>query len=146
MVSLIQDLLEERASATGERSNQLKKFDLTASLVEGDWCSAIASLLTGASFHKRGQKEDVIAALGRDVPLRPDHDVVHKVVSTMTLMVSSCQQNFFVALPLLRSLKETYLELAHKERYQGQDGFELFQDLANQIQSLLYQISTKGEL
>ncbi|KAL7644358.1 UNVERIFIED_CONTAM: hypothetical protein RMT77_005185 [Armadillidium vulgare] len=146
VVNLIYDLLEERSNADEERAKQFSERDLVKELVEGEWCSAIGSLLEGASFHKRGRKEDLAAALSKEVPLRPDHDMVEKVVNTMSLLAPSCQDTFSPLLPLLRSLKDTYSDLAFKEKHQGEDGYEYFQSMATHIHSLLAKILVKSEL
>lgn len=86
------------------------------------------------------------AALSKEVPLRPDHDMVEKVVNTMSLLAPSCQDTFYPLLPLLKSLKDTYSDLAFKEKHQGEDGYEYFQSMATHIHSLLTKILVKSEL
>ncbi|KAK7074106.1 nucleotide exchange factor sil1 [Halocaridina rubra] len=148
VVSLLHDLLVERAEAEGERLQQLRRLNIDEHLAVGGWCPAVSSLLTAASFDRRDRRYDMGAALRNELPLRPDHDTVDKVVSAMGSMVEVCRQQFYEALPLLRHLANTYDDLAYKEQFQDSSdgGHALFRDLAETIQSLVKNISVKKEL
>ncbi|XP_068203995.1 nucleotide exchange factor SIL1 [Palaemon carinicauda] len=147
IVSLLHDLLVERAEAEGERLEQLNRLDFSEQLAIGGWCPAVSSLLTAASFDRRDRRYDMGAALRNEMPLRPDHDTVDKVVSAMDSMVEVCRYHFNEALPLLRHLANTYDDLAYKEQFQDDDGgYGLFKGLAEMIQKLIKNINVKAEL
>ncbi|XP_064107769.1 nucleotide exchange factor SIL1-like isoform X1 [Macrobrachium nipponense] len=147
VVSLVHDLLMERAEAEGERLQQLNRLDITEQLAIGGWCPAVSSLLTAASFDRRDRRYDMGAALRNELPLRPDHDTVDKVVSAMDSMVEVCRYHFNEALPLLRHLANTYDDLAYKEQFQDDEGgYGLFRGLAEMIQKLIKNINVKEEL
>lgn len=148
VVSLLHDLLVERAEAEGERLQQLRRLNIDEQIAVGGWCPAVSSLLAAASFDRRDRRYDMGAALRNEMPLRPDHDTVDKVVSAMGSMVEVCRYQFYEALPLLRHLANTYDDLAYKEQFQDKDdgGHALFRSLAEMIQSLVRNIRVKHEL
>lgn len=148
VVALLHDLLMEREEAEGERLHQLQRFKLDEQLASGGWCPVVSSLLTVASFDRRDRRYDMGAALKNEMPLRPDHDTVDKVVSAMSSMVGVCRSQFFDTLPLLRNLARTYDDLAYKEQFQDNDdgGHALFKGLADTIQRLVRNIGLKSEL
>ncbi|KAK4290176.1 hypothetical protein Pmani_036906 [Petrolisthes manimaculis] len=149
VVALLHDLLVEREQAEGERLLQLRRFKLDDRLATGGWCPAVSSLLTVASFDRRDRRYDMGAALKNQMPLRPDHDTVDKVVSAMGSMVRFCRYQFYDTLPLLRHLAHTYDDLAYKEQFQNTDddeGHGLFRGMAETIQRLVKDIGQKNEL
>ncbi|XP_050734277.1 nucleotide exchange factor SIL1-like isoform X2 [Eriocheir sinensis] len=148
VVALLHDLLIEREEAEGERLQQLRLFKLDEQLAVGGWCPVVSSLLTVASFDRRDRRYDMGAALKNEMPLRPDHDTVDKVVSAMSSMVEVCRYQFFDTLPLLRHLAHTYDDLAYKEQFQDNDdgGHALFKGLAETIQRLVRKIGLRNEL
>lgn len=150
IVSLLHDLLVERAQAEGERQQQLSQLKLDDYVVTGGWCPAVSSLLAAASFDRRDRRYDMSAALRSERPLRPDHDTVDKVIAAMGSMVKVCRYQFHEALPLLRSLANTYDDLAYKEQFQDDDdddgGYALFKSLADMISRLVQDIRGKNEL
>lgn len=148
VVSLLHDLLVEREEAEGERLHQLRRLSIDDQLATGGWCPAVSSLLAVASFDRRDRRYDMGAALRNEMPLRPDHDTVDKVVAAMGSMVRVCRYQFHEALPLLRHLAHTYDDLAYKEQFQDSDdgGHALFKSLADMIQSLVKNISQRNEL
>lgn len=68
----------------------------------------------------------------------------------MGSMVKVCRYQFHEALPLLRSLANTYDDLAYKEQFQDDDdddgGYALFKSLADMISRLVQDIRGKNEL
>lgn len=148
VVSLLHDLLVEREEAEGERRQQLIRFNINEQLATGGWCPAVSSLLAAASFDRRDRRYDMGAALRNELPLRPDHDTVDKVIAAMGSMVNVCRYQFYEALPLLRHLAHTYDDLAYKEQFQDNDdgGHALFRSLADMIQRLVKNIGQRSEL
>lgn len=148
IVSLLHDLLVERAQAEGERQQQLSQSKLDEYVVTDGWCPAVSSLLAAASFDRRDRRYDMSAALRSEMPLRPDHDTVDKVIAAMGSMVKVCRYQFHETLPLLRSLANTYEDLAYKEQFQNDDdgGYALFKSLAEMISRLVQDIREKNEL
>lgn len=148
VVSLLHDLLVEREEAEGERLQQLLRLNIYEQLATGGWCPAVSSLLAAASFDRRDRRYDMGAALRNEMPLRPDHDTVDKVIAAMGSMVNVCRYQFYDALPLLRHLAHTYDDLAYKEQFQDNDdgGQALFRSLADMIQRLVKNIGQRSEL
>ncbi|XP_042223048.1 nucleotide exchange factor SIL1-like isoform X2 [Homarus americanus] len=147
VVSLLHDLLVEREEAQGERLKQLLRLNINEQLSTGGWCPAVSSLLAAASFDRRDRRYDMGAALRNEMPLRPDHDTVDKVVSAMGRMVNVCRYQFYDALPLLRHLAHTYNDLAYKEQFQDDnDEGHVFKSIADMIQRLLKNIGQRNEL
>ena len=146
-MNLIQDLLQERATAEGERAKQLEEFNLLEILSEGEWCSVITSMLPVAVYDRRDHRFDLAAAISKNIPLRPNHDMVENLLKTMALMAFQCQDEFQPYYSIFDSLESIYQDLAYKESQQSyEDNLFLFNDIVQLIKMVKDELQSKEEL
>ncbi|XP_076066522.1 sil1 nucleotide exchange factor isoform X2 [Oratosquilla oratoria] len=149
VITLLRDLMTELSDAEGEKARQLENIHLGQELVNMGWCPLIPNLLASASFDKRDRRYDLGAAIKKEFPLRPDHDMVEKVVEAMVTLRGVCGSSFHEAVPLLQKLAYMYDDLAYKEKVQMDDDDDdgVFQGISSKTSDLLKTLVThKTEL
>ncbi|KAK7867247.1 hypothetical protein R5R35_000237 [Gryllus longicercus] len=101
------------------KMKQYKEVGLEKSLLDQGWCSKIPEVLLAQDQNwSRTKKRDDLSSALTDIPVRPEHDFVEKVVDTLLAMVEICHHDFNINSDLKRmiiGLREWYLELAMKE-------------------------------
>ncbi|GLG99718.1 Nucleotide exchange factor SIL1 [Gryllus bimaculatus] len=101
------------------KMKQYKEVGLEKSLLDQGWCSKIPAVLLAQDQNwSRTKKRDDLSSALTDIPVRPEHDFVEKVVDTLLAMVEICHHDFNINSDLKRmiiGLREWYLELAMKE-------------------------------
>ncbi|XP_067006711.1 nucleotide exchange factor SIL1 [Anabrus simplex] len=134
VVTLLQDLILERQDATRmlregsssseeelkEKIRQQEAVGLEKKLVEQGWCARISGVLTRQDINKgrTNRRDDLSSAVARDVPVRPEHDIVEKVIGTMVAVADLCSEEFknddkFMS--ILVDLRDWYKQLATRE-------------------------------
>jgi hypothetical protein len=64
--------------------------------VEKGWCTHLPRLLhaSPSTAQHAGRRDDLSSALERDLPVRPEHDVIEKVVAAMLALEDVCLERF----------------------------------------------------
>ena len=124
-------MVKEYEESEGERRKQLSELSLKTHLKTDGWCQVIAQLLS----HFTSNLEDSTML---------DHDSIEKIVNSMTILSSTCDNDFVDALSALKFLNKTYANLAREEVEQEDGSF--FQDLAKNINNILSNLLRKHEL
>jgi hypothetical protein len=75
-----------------EKGRQYRAAGLIPRLVEKGWCTHLPRLLHASSSTTQhaGRRDDLSSALERDLPVRPEHDVIEKVVAAMLALADVC--------------------------------------------------------
>ncbi|XP_069698478.1 nucleotide exchange factor SIL1 [Periplaneta americana] len=127
-----------------ERHRQYGAVALTRLLVDEGWCTRLPRLLyaTPSSTQRADRRDDLSSAVTKDLPVRPEHDVVEKVVAAMLALVDDCSERFQDAREVLIGLKSWYQELAAREEldkksHNSTDGhYYYYTGLAQQVSTL----------
>nr|CAD7440389.1 unnamed protein product [Timema bartmani] len=138
VVTLLYDLIQERVETKlssenlsppenldiPEKLRQYKAIDLEGKLVQHGWCKRLPKLLLVQSTNegRAKRRDDLISVVGKDLPVRPEHDVVEKVVSAMVTLSDICAHEFAddgKVKAVLLDLKVWYDDLASREELEN---------------------------
>ena len=103
MITLLHDLvleIKETAKACErspqdaellEKQRQYSLVKLTHHLVNEGWCERLPRLLQASPTERMEKRDDLSSAVTQERPVRPEHDVVEKVVTAMLALVDDCK-------------------------------------------------------
>ncbi|KAJ8878918.1 hypothetical protein PR048_019521 [Dryococelus australis] len=141
VVTLLRDLIMERLEAEKllaegdteaspdavEKVRQYKLAGLEEKLVQTGWCERLPRLLYAQSSSKSrtGKRDDLSSAITKQLSVRPEHDVVEKVVGAIQALSELCADKFGNDATLyatLVDLKLWYNDLASLEQSDSHAG------------------------
>ncbi|KAJ9578268.1 hypothetical protein L9F63_005489, partial [Diploptera punctata] len=74
-----------------EKQRQYKVVKMTHHLVNEGWCERLPRLLQASPTQRVERRDDLSSAVTKERPVRPEHDVVEKVVTAMLALVDDCR-------------------------------------------------------
>lgn len=135
VITLLNDLIVEKQQTEdsltkikdptqSEKLRQYNIINLEKQLVEKDWCTRLLKLLFVPKSDRKSKRDDLSSAVNPDIPIRPEHDVIEKVLNAMLTFSDVCMQQFQSAKQLLKQLEIQYKELAIQEQFEKDTGNE----------------------
>ena len=96
VVTLLQDLVMEQKLIESEKDSgaDVSNLRLSKLVSELGFCKLIPELLVVTSHDKRDVRHDLSSAVNVDFPLRPEHDILEKVLNAMLILSDSCRSEF----------------------------------------------------
>jgi hypothetical protein len=75
-----------------EKQRQYRAVGLIQHLVEEGWCTYLPRLLhaSPSTLQRAERRDDLSSAVAQELPVRPEHDVVEKVVAAMLALADVC--------------------------------------------------------
>ncbi|PSN54805.1 Nucleotide exchange factor SIL1 [Blattella germanica] len=134
-----------------EKRRQYGLVKLLYHLVDGGWCERLPKLLQASPKARVERRDDLSSAITQERPVRPEHDVVEKVVTAMLALVDDCKHRFQDARLVLLDLEKWYQELASREeidrksRNTSEEHYYYYTGLAKQVASLSSRLNSKKD-
>lgn len=95
----IQKVQQHKRGELKEKLRQYESINFEKRLVEDGWCRRLSEFLwklheSGTNSGRTQRRDDLGSIISKDVPYRPEHDVIEKVIGTLLVMKDMCLHDF----------------------------------------------------
>ncbi|CAG0913381.1 unnamed protein product [Notodromas monacha] len=126
VITLLNDLVVEHNDALNnlnfsnaghlEKLRQYENVNLLLAARKKGFCEFIPSLLELPEKDSRDRRQDLSSAISEAIPIRPEHDVIEKVLDAMKTFAPVCKEEFRKSsMDICKLLQNSYSNLADLE-------------------------------